>query len=178
MQWYTLQLIIVKEESAWDQLWKNWFLFGFSILATASQWESSTKTGQGQVKGRPCWQITSRATLPHGRTASSGEKVQSGDPEILCPVLVWMDTMLAQMIQTATVTSEEDNVLLSSICKKISKLSFDNIDPDHVFDLWDWGWTGPGSRVTCTVAVGKLMFWNNREIWLHFWTFTSDYCKD
>ena len=45
--------------------------------------------------------------------------------------------MLAQMIQTATVTSEEDNVLLSSICKKISKLSFDNIDPDHVFDLWD-----------------------------------------
>lgn len=43
---------------------------------------------------------------------------------------------LAQMIQTATVTSEEDNVLLSSICKKISELSVDNIeDPDYVFDF-------------------------------------------
>ena len=43
---------------------------------------------------------------------------------------------LAQMIQTATVTSEEDNVLLSSICKKISEPSVDNIeDPDYVFDF-------------------------------------------
>ena len=43
---------------------------------------------------------------------------------------------LAQMIQAATVTSEEDNLLLSSICQKISELSVDNIeDPDHVFDF-------------------------------------------
>ena len=40
------------------------------------------------------------------------------------------------MIQAATVTSEEDNLLLSSICQKISELSVDNIeDPDHVFDF-------------------------------------------
>ena len=51
---------------------------------------------------------------------------------------------LAQMIQNTAVTSEEDNVLLSSICQKISELSVDNVeDPDHVFDFMglrlDWG---------------------------------------
>ena len=43
---------------------------------------------------------------------------------------------LAQMIQNTAVTSEEDNVLLFSICQKISELSVDNVeDPDHVFDF-------------------------------------------
>ena len=62
--------------------------------------------------------------------------------------------MLAQMIRTATVTSEEDNVLLSSICKKISELSVDNIeDPDHVFDFMglrlDW------ARLQSYLSSGK-----------------------
>ena len=61
---------------------------------------------------------------------------------------------LSQMIQTATVTSEEDNVLLSSICKKISELSVENIeDPDHVFDFMglrlDW------ARLQSYLSSGK-----------------------
>ncbi len=35
---------------------------------------------------------------------------------------------LAQMIQTTSVTSEEDNVILSSICTQISQLSLDNVE--------------------------------------------------
>ena len=43
---------------------------------------------------------------------------------------------LAQMIQTATLSSEEENVILSSICTQISQLTVDNVeDPDHVFDF-------------------------------------------
>ena len=61
---------------------------------------------------------------------------------------------LAQMIQTTSVTSEEDNVLLSSICTKISELSVDHVeDPDHVFDFrglrLDW------SRLQSYLSSGK-----------------------
>jgi hypothetical protein len=38
---------------------------------------------------------------------------------------------LAQMIQTTSVTSEEDNVILSSICTQISQLSLDNVEVIH-----------------------------------------------
>jgi hypothetical protein len=58
------------------------------------------------------------------------------------------------MIQTTSVTSEEDNVLLSSICKKISELSVDHVeDPDHVFDFrglrLDW------ARLQSYLSSGK-----------------------
>ena len=58
------------------------------------------------------------------------------------------------MIQTTSVTSEEDNVLLSSICTKISELSVDNVeDPDHVCDLrglrQDW------DRLQSHLSAGK-----------------------
>lgn len=61
---------------------------------------------------------------------------------------------LDQMIQTTSVTSEEDNVLLSSICKKISELSVDHVeDPDHVFDFrglrLDW------ARLQSYLSSGK-----------------------
>jgi len=61
---------------------------------------------------------------------------------------------LAQMIQTTSVTSEEDNVLLSSICTTISQLSVDNVeDPDHVFDFrglrLDW------CRLQSYLSAGK-----------------------
>lgn len=43
---------------------------------------------------------------------------------------------LAQMIHTATISSEEENIILSSICTQISSLTVDNVeDPDHVFDF-------------------------------------------
>jgi hypothetical protein len=35
---------------------------------------------------------------------------------------------LAQMIQTTSVRSEEDNVILSSICTQISQLSLENVE--------------------------------------------------
>ena len=35
---------------------------------------------------------------------------------------------LAQMIQTTSVTSEEDNSILSSICTQISQLSVENVE--------------------------------------------------
>ena len=38
---------------------------------------------------------------------------------------------LAQMIQTTSVTSEEDNIILSSICTQISQLSLDNVEVIH-----------------------------------------------
>ena len=43
---------------------------------------------------------------------------------------------LAQMIHSTTISSEEENVILSSICTQISSLTVDNVeDPDHVFDF-------------------------------------------
>ena len=61
---------------------------------------------------------------------------------------------LAQMIQIATLTSEEENVILSSICTKISQLTVDNVeDPDHVFDFralrLDW------TRLQSYLSSGK-----------------------
>ena len=61
---------------------------------------------------------------------------------------------LAQMIQTATLASEEENVILSSICTQISQLTVDNVeDPDHVFDFrslrLDW------TRLQSYLSAGK-----------------------
>ena len=43
---------------------------------------------------------------------------------------------LAQMIQSTAMSSEEENVILSSICTQISSLTVDNVeDPDYVFDF-------------------------------------------
>ena len=43
---------------------------------------------------------------------------------------------LAQMIQSTAMSSEEENVILSSICTQISALTVDNVeDPDYVFDF-------------------------------------------